>query len=218
MPGSCQGCQPCELAWEEVPVRMVIIHAGLGLAQPRPLLFRLTLDTRSRADPPGWSLAAASLRVSFLNEVPQPPILACLPASVPGNILSLWSKGGWDRKGEAHFWDFRHLCGHFSPPPHKHSDYCALSMHRCESAHVSPCRPGSHVALCLPSFQNNEEWAERQDKGQGALRTGKIRMEERVLVNSQGTTWLMGTSLAGDPQLLICQSWGTWCARPDLEP
>lgn len=36
------------LSWEEVLVRVVIIRAGLQLAQPPPLMFRLTWDTCKR--------------------------------------------------------------------------------------------------------------------------------------------------------------------------
>ena len=64
-----RGCQPRELAWEEVLVRVVIVRVGLGLAQPPPLPFTLTWDTHRRevpqvgplGIPPGQSLAAARL-------------------------------------------------------------------------------------------------------------------------------------------------------------
>lgn len=49
---AARGCQPRELAWEEVLVRVVIIRAGLQLAQPPRLTFRLTWDTCERAVPP----------------------------------------------------------------------------------------------------------------------------------------------------------------------
>lgn len=49
---AARGCQPHELAWEEVFVGVVITRAGLRLAWSPPLPFRLTRDTHRGVESP----------------------------------------------------------------------------------------------------------------------------------------------------------------------
>lgn len=119
VPGSCPGCQPCELAWEEVLVRVAVTRAGLRQAPLSPLLLKMAWDTHEeRCQQRGLKVPVrhpAPQKTGHLSpcviseQSPSAPSLlkvslATLPSSIPGKVLRLWPKGVWDRKPEVHPW------------------------------------------------------------------------------------------------------------------
>lgn len=85
-------------------MRVVIVRAGLGLAQPPPLPFTLTWDTPRREVPRvGASWGPPQTEVGScqaLSVISKPRPLPPTPALSASPVLRITVHSGWDRKPE----------------------------------------------------------------------------------------------------------------------
>lgn len=128
-----RGCQPRELAWEEVFVRVVIVRAGLGLAQPPPLPFTLTWDTHRREvpqvraswDSPQTELGSCQALSVISKPSPLPPTSGLSASPYPEDCGPGWLG---QEAADSVLGFQASPCGHTCPLINIDAGYCALGV------------------------------------------------------------------------------------------